>query len=293
MDKHICPYCGKEFDKCVQLGGHVVWCRSNYNRNFDESRNKIVKSLNKRYQKNEYKLNCCVCGAEYKLLLTKHKFDTGKYRKTCSDECAKKLTQLNMDIKEKNKKVSETAKRKATLPDNLEDLSKYPYIIKTCPTCGKLFHSPRKYCSIACADIGRKKNLSISLKNNPNAGGLRPNAIKKHKSGWYHGIHCDSSWELAFVIYCEDHNIHPKRNTVYLEYIYNNKTYKYYPDFDINGVLYEIKGYESEQAKAKHEQHPEVVYINKDKIKKYLDYVISKYGKDFIKLYDKMDNIPK
>ena len=37
----------------------------------------------------------------------------------------------------------------------------------------------------------------------------------------------------------------------------------------------------------------EVEYIDKYKMKKYLDYVISTYGKDFIRLYDKMDKIPE
>lgn len=71
--------------------------------------------------------------------------------------------------------------------------------------------------------------------------------------------------------------------------IYINIWKIYYPDFIIDGKLYEIKGYENNKAKAKHEQHPEVIYLDKYKMKKYLDYVISKYGKDYIKLYDRLD----
>ena len=74
-------------------------------------------------------------------------------------------------------------------------------------------------------------------------------------------------------------------------YIYQNKEYKYYPYFIINNQLYEIKGYENDRAKIKHEQHPEVIYLDKIKIKTYIDYVINKYGKDFIRLYDRLDKI--
>jgi len=52
-------------------------------------------------------------------------------------------------------------------------------------------------------------------------------------------------------------------------------------------------GYENCRAKEKHNQHPEVIYLDKYKMKKYLDYVISKYGKDYIKLYDRLDKISK
>ena len=80
-----------------------------------------------------------------------------------------------------------------------------------------------------------------------------------------------------------------ERNHNFLRYTFENKEYKYYPDFIINGVLYEIKGYENDKAKAKHEQHPEVTYLDKQKMQKYLNYVINKYGNDFIKLYDRLD----
>lgn len=32
------------------------------------------------------------------------------------------------------------------------------------------------------------------------------------KSGWYNGIYCDSSWELAYVIYHIDNNLPIIRN---------------------------------------------------------------------------------
>ena len=53
----------------------------------------------------------------------------------------------------------------------------------------------------------------------------------KGKKGWYKGYWCDSSWELAFVIYNLEHGIKFERNKQGFEYVFENKTYKYYPDF--------------------------------------------------------------
>ena len=146
-------------------------------------------------------------------------------------------------------------------------------------------NSSSKFCCDECRKIYLSNNAKIH-----NVGGLKINSYKKYKSGTYHNIHCDSSWELAFIIYCEDHNINVKRNTKCFEYIYNDKTFKYYPDFNVNGTLYEIKGYENDKAKEKHKQYPNIIYLDKEKIKPYIDYVINKYGKNYVELYDKIDN---
>ena len=47
---------------------------------------------------------------------------------------------------------------------------------------------------------------------------------------------------LAWVIYNLDHDIQFKRNFKAFEYLYENKIHKYYPDFIIDDVYYEIKG---------------------------------------------------
>jgi len=108
------------------------------------------------------------------------------------------------------------------------------------------------------------------------------------KKGWYKGYWCDSSWELAWVIYNIDHEITFERNKQGFEYEYNNKKYKYYPDFIIGDTYYEIKGYVNEKTKYKLSNFPnKLIVLYKDDMKKYLDYVKQKYGNDFIKLYEK------
>ena len=274
---HICKYCGKEFSNGLSLGGHVSFCKLNQNNH----KNNIIKIQKENFEKRnpleEHKLICQVCSKEYILQIRHNQFEQGKYRKTCCSLCSHKLTSLNTNLEEKNNKISKKLEK--------------PKKNKICPICNKEFigTSKSKYCSSKCKEIGSKINISNSCKGK--TGGLRPNFYKKYKSGLYHGIHCDSSWELAFVIYCEEHNIKLKRNSKPLYYLFEGKEYKYYPDFLIDNKLYEIKGYENNRAIEKHKQHPEVIYLDKEKMKKYIDYVVNKYGKDFIKLYDRLDKI--
>lgn len=116
--------------------------------------------------------------------------------------------------------------------------------------------------------------------------------IRHNRSHWgtYRGIHCDSSWELAFLVYNLENGIDIKRNTKPFLYKYDGFEHHYYPDFVIGNTFYEIKGYMTEQAMFKIEQArnvSDIVLIQKDEIQPYLKYVIDKYGEDFCSvLYD-------
>lgn len=132
-----------------------------------------------------------------------------------------------------------------------------------------------------------RKKLSDHAKRRK-LGGYVPNSIKKHKRGNYKGYHCDSSWELAFVVYNLEHSITFERNTERFPYEFNGKVYNFIPDFILSdGTYLEIKGYIDERVKQKIIQFKySLEIIDKIKIVKYLDYVINKYGKDFTKLYE-------
>lgn len=115
------------------------------------------------------------------------------------------------------------------------------------------------------------------------------------KKGWYKGIHCDSTYELAYVIYCLDHNIEIKRCKKRFKYFYKDKIHNYYPDFELNNKLIEIKGYWQDQVEIKKEAvlkegfQIEVLYP-KD-LKNIFDYIYQKYGlkegKELASLYEK------
>ena len=106
------------------------------------------------------------------------------------------------------------------------------------------------------------------------------------KKGWYKGIFCDSSWELAFVIYCFDHNISIKRNTQKRQYTWNNKQKNYIPDFIVEGELIEIKGWCTPEWKAKQTANPDIKVMYENDLAEAFKYVQSKYGKQFTLLYE-------
>lgn len=107
----------------------------------------------------------------------------------------------------------------------------------------------------------------------------------------YNDLHFDSSWELAFYIYLIDNNSKIKREPKKLEYSFNGTKHYYFPDFKIDNKLFEIKSpylYSKmlipntiENAKLNCMIEYNVTVIQDCSI--YLNYVKSKYGKNFLK----------
>jgi hypothetical protein len=132
----------------------------------------------------------------------------------------------------------------------------------------------------------KERTRKISEYAKLNNGGYRKGS-GRGKSGRYKGFWCDSSWELAYIIYNLEHNIYFERNKEKFSYMFNGKKFNFIPDFIENGQFVEIKGYYSKQWEAKLNDFPHKIKIlYKSDMKKYFDYVIDKYGKDFIKLYE-------
>jgi hypothetical protein len=129
-----------------------------------------------------------------------------------------------------------------------------------------------------------KKRLSEIAKNRNLGGYVRGSG--RGKKGWYKGFFCDSSWELAYVIYCLEHNIDIKRNTEKRQYVWQGLVKNYIPDFIVSGNLVEIKGYKTKQWLAKISANPDVNILYEKDLKPVLEYVKSKYGKNFINLYE-------
>lgn len=132
--------------------------------------------------------------------------------------------------------------------------------------------------------------ISITAKKNGKSGGYRQGSgYKNIKRGFYKGIWCDSSWELAFLIYCLEHNIEIKRNFDKFPYYIENELHYYIPDFIVGNTYIEIKGHIDNKCKYKFEQFPKdkhlKIYYAND-MKNFLNYVYKKYGTDFINLYD-------
>lgn len=139
-----------------------------------------------------------------------------------------------------------------------------------------------------------KQKISESMKNNLNW----QNSLGKSgfgKKGTYKGIHCDSTYELAFVIYCLDHNMSIIRSKQVFEYTYDDGVHKYHPDFEVDGNLVEIKGYWQQKVDAKlqavYDCHKQIKIYYPEDLTEIFEYVFNTYGLhpgvELIQLYDK------
>lgn len=264
-------YSLRKFDKSNNLSGNTLR-RLFIKRNIDYNKIKNEYLLQQKQLEENKILYCENCGK-----VIDGSYGSGRF---CNRHCATIYGNTHRPKRsaESKKKTSISVKNSIKCQIAAERSRK----IYHCKYCNKEFSisdirdiSGRLYCSKEC----KHKYLS------EHTGGYRQGS-GRGKQGWYKGIHCDSSWELAYLVYYLDHNLYIERCKEKRQYVWNNKQHTYYPDFITNDGIIEIKGYSTDQWKSKEEQNPDVKVLYKNEIKPYLDYVINTYGTDFIKLYD-------
>jgi hypothetical protein len=135
-------------------------------------------------------------------------------------------------------------------------------------------------------ELRRREKLSAVARHR-GLGRYRAGSGRGRK-GRYKGFWCDSSYELAFVAYALDHGWALERNWRSFAYEYEGAARRWIPDFRFrNGVYIAIKGYVSPQAQAKFAAFEEPLLIfTKDMLYAAFDYVIGKYGRSFVRLYE-------
>ena len=237
----------------------------------------------------EHIVICDNCNKEYIVYETNKQFEKIKKR-FCSRSCANSR-KWSEDYK---KKLSEICKNSEKIKDanklNFFRIEKEK-IKKNCPVCKNDFLVlPCKINKIYCSKECYLKDEHNEFRRG-SKGGYRFGSSGRTHSGSYQGYWCDSSWELAFVIYNLDHKIKFERNLQYFKYIHNGKERKYYPDFILENEQYlEIKGYFRDTDILKIEQFPyKLEVMDKIKMKPILKYIKNKYGKNFIELYENVD----
>ena len=207
-------------------------------------------------------MNCEKCHSKHD-----GKYGTGRF---CSRKCANSRTFSD----ESKLKKSLAAKGKPSPFKGIVRVVKELKVVGICEYCNnpieKYSKAPKKY-HVECY-----RKCSGGYRRGSGFG----------KSGWYGDIWCDSSYELAWVIYQTDHNLSFERNRIEYEYVWNGVNKKYIPDFIQNENIIEIKGYFNEQTYAKIEAVPNLIILTKSDLKFIFDYVIKTYGKDFIKMYN-------
>lgn len=208
---------------------------------------------------------------------------SNNYNKFCNRSCAATFNNKNRIISEEHRaKVRESIKRKIK-ENGLWGCIKEPSK-KYCINCKKeIDHSlHRKTCSDNCF----YNYLSISSKKHK-TGGYKPGS-GRGKHGWYDDIYFDSTYELAFYLYCKNKGIEIKKCKDSFKYIDSyGKERTYHPDFRVNGKLTEIKGFYTKEVKNKLSSvnEPIDIYYKKD-LKDIFQYVEKLTGKKIHKLYE-------
>ena len=135
------------------------------------------------------------------------------------------------------------------------------------------------------AEKVRKERISLKMLGNKNweKNKKRGNG----KRGRYKGIYCDSSWELAYLVFHIENGLPIKRCTLRLPFVWEGKIHIYIPDFETDEGIIEIKGRKTKKSAEKQKQYPNIKVVDIDGIKPYIEYVTTKYGNNFTEvLYD-------
>ncbi len=227
----------------------------------------------------------------YSCKFCKKEFEKGKsvasHTKWCKENPNKDIPFKNITPEDRiriNKKTNTNLIRNKTSNDVIEKRKKTFY-----ENHKKGLHNFTGKSMDPNKEIERKRKLSIIAKERKLGGYIKGSG--RGKKGWYKGIWCDSSYELAWVIYNLEHGIKFKRNCEKFEYSFENKILKWIPDFILDDNSYvEIKGFLTEKTEAKFRcfKKPLKVLLGKN-LKEIFEFVINKFGKDFIKLYKKED----
>lgn len=116
---------------------------------------------------------------------------------------------------------------------------------------------------------------------------------KMHARYYYDGQRFDSSWELAYYIWLKDHNIPFEFHIDPIDYSYQGKSHRYYPDFKVNGMLVEIKGPQLLKLMQESNTLDNAKYrcMIEHNVKimsdcsEYLNYIEEKYGKEYLQQF--------
>jgi hypothetical protein len=224
---------------------------------------------------------------EYCNSLILEKYGSGRF---CSSKCSRGFSTRDKRS-EINLKTSITIKNRLKKGETIgfcNPVKEEKRIV--CLNCNEIFCSKkdRKYCSNKCKNESPIYREKIGKSVKGKTGGIKKGS-GTGKSGRYKGIWCDSTYELIWVIYNLDHYIKFERNKNGYDYYFNGKKHKYYPDFLKGEELIEIKGFIRENDRIKFEsvKDKKLTILFKKDLDKEFNYVIQKYGKDFISLYEK------
>lgn len=268
----ICKVCGKRTKALSALSKHITHV---HNLTQQEYYDLYYKEYNEGI--------CPCCGSETE-------FNRFSYRRFCSIRCnglfTLQQTQDNIDARikgistsKKFKRVHSSKKFKKKLSKALTNYYKKQEnrdkLSKACVGSRVWTKEQKEAKSIQMAEIVSSfKNMTLYC----------------YEEQLFH-----SSWELAYYIYCKDHNINISRKTLNLPYYFNGIKYTYIPDFIVENDIVEIKNpclmSKLLQENTKDNAKYKCMMDNKVKIitdcSKYITYINTIYGENYLKSFKK------
>jgi len=251
QQSYICRHCGKEPKKQNQmsLSIHEIRCDKNPNKN----QNMSIPSRKGKYRldgPSEITQRKKACKLRKKMCLETQTFECSYCKKDFTSETFKKsfsglrihesTCDLNPDAvkierkpfsEETRKNLSEASKGKKLSQEQKRKISEYMKLA--------VLNHPESYTS---ANRGRVKQIEVD------------------------GLKLHGSWEVLFYQWAKEAGLLPERCLKSFSYEWNG-TRSYYPDFYLPTLnLYiEVKGYETEQDRAKWNHFPERLIVLKKK----------------------------
>ena len=223
-------------------------------------------------RKNENKI-CLFCN---KMFTISANVNPKYHKKFCNSSCSAKYN---------NTKRHKTEDQK----NKIRQIMMNKYCSKFCCICNaeilRLRH--RKTCSNECLHKLRQQ-LPMPVPNKP--GGYRRGSGRS-KHGWYDNVYFDSTYELAYYIYCKEKGIYIERCVDKYKYINSKgKIRTYHPDFRVEGKIVEIKGYKDREVdiKLRAVNEPVELLLPKD-LQHIFEFVTNHTGIKIPKLYKLYD----
>jgi hypothetical protein len=262
-----CQYCGlsrEGFPKDGRSwGAHIRNC---FKRPDRVALNLAVAKKNKR--KVLYPVQCVVCGKQFLLECTPKQFSRRKGL-TCSVSCSNTRPCLLTT----RRRISQAHHDRVSLLP--------PKPPKRC-ACGQ--EIPRNWTvCLSCRKLHNEEGLA-KAKAEGRCGGIREGGGRS-KSGYYHGMFVQSTWECAYLIHSLQLGKKVERNWRPLSYEFEGVRYNFYPDFLVDGNLVEIKGWPSARTSAKQQQCPQVQFLFEKELQPTFSEVASVTGLPVEKLW--------
>ena len=288
--------CGQEFTTPNKFNAHKRNCETHLRNKYGDEYEAFMQSWINRRTKNSGKTQhnqsihrkqqelqqwiseehkCQRCG-----ITMTEKFGSGKF---CSRKCSNARCFTAEAIAKKSRSAKDAKFHELTA--NLENYCQNP---KLCVVCNSILPYKFRFRKTCSDDCKYKLLRQRELESYSKAGYKEKCTQRKH--GYYKGFHCDSSWELAYVIYNLDHNIQFSECPLYFLYADTaDSIHRYYPEFIEDGCIIEIKGQMNDNVYRKIsavDNYP-VKLLTYSDIKPMIEYVQKTYNvTDISKLYD-------